>query len=345
MELRELKARSTLLGACSACPVLRSDLEAAAIEIKDLKHKLDHSSHYTVLSPPCEACVSLKGKLLHATKENIKLQQEVAYLTVRLEKTTLSEKMIEEDLSRVEESATKSTYRLGVGFERCKKKDEKSAPKFVPISSYHKEEEALKPTKAHYPSNPKPSFNPKREARKESPKPRDEAFVCMFCGRAGRLDEFCFRRKRIERRRVEYARDPYRDEFIDFRLALTLMFCLAFTLVLLLAPSHALCLALLLVLCLSLLMYLTIAHMVLVHERTALSLDALVTAHVLIVVTVYRVGLVFSLEGIFPHFESRHLDSLRFPHRGSRPTRPSGEVQKTVKTSSGRMVKCWIPKH
>jgi hypothetical protein len=30
--------------------------------------------------------------------------------------------MIEEDLSRVEESATKSTYKLGVGFERCEKK-------------------------------------------------------------------------------------------------------------------------------------------------------------------------------------------------------------------------------
>jgi hypothetical protein len=30
--------------------------------------------------------------------------------------------MIEEDLSWVEESATKSTYRLGVGFERCEDK-------------------------------------------------------------------------------------------------------------------------------------------------------------------------------------------------------------------------------
>jgi hypothetical protein len=119
-------------------PVLRSDLEAAAVEIKDLKHKLDHYSRYSVLSPPCEACVSLKGKLLHATKENTELQQEVAYLTVRLEKTVLSEKMIEEDLSRVEKSATKSTYRLGVGFERCEKKGEKSALKFVPSSSYHR---------------------------------------------------------------------------------------------------------------------------------------------------------------------------------------------------------------
>jgi hypothetical protein len=98
-------------------------------------------------------------------------------LIVRLEKTALSEKMIKEDLSRVKESATKSTCRLGVGFERCEKKGKKSAPKFVPISSYHKEEEALKPTKAHYPSNLKSSFNPKREVRKETPKSREKAFV------------------------------------------------------------------------------------------------------------------------------------------------------------------------
>jgi hypothetical protein len=44
LELRELKARSTLLGACTSCSLLRSDLEAATIEIKDLKHKLDHLS-------------------------------------------------------------------------------------------------------------------------------------------------------------------------------------------------------------------------------------------------------------------------------------------------------------
>jgi hypothetical protein len=84
------------------------------------------------------------------------------------------------------------------------------------------------------------------------------------------------------------------------RLALILMFRFAFTLVLLLVPSHVLCLARLLVLCLSSLMDLTVAHIVLVHKRTALSLDALITAHVLIVVTVYRVGLVFPLEGPFP---------------------------------------------
>jgi hypothetical protein len=34
LEVRELKAHSTLLGACTTCPLLRSDLEASAIEIK-----------------------------------------------------------------------------------------------------------------------------------------------------------------------------------------------------------------------------------------------------------------------------------------------------------------------
>jgi hypothetical protein len=45
-------------------------------------------------------------------------------------------------------------------------------------------------------------------------------------------------------------------------------------------------------------MDLTIAHMVLVHERTALSLDVLVTTHVLIMLIVFRIGLVFLLEGL-----------------------------------------------
>jgi hypothetical protein len=58
------------------------------------------------------------------------------------------------------------------------------------------------------------------------------------------------------------------------------------------------CLILILVLCLTSFMDLTIAHMVLVHERTTLYLDALVTAHVLIVVIVSRVGPVFLLEGL-----------------------------------------------
>jgi hypothetical protein len=73
------------------------------------------------------------------------------------------------------------------------------------------------------------------------------------------------------------------------RLIFILMFRLAFTLVLHLTLLH--------VLFLSSVMDLTIAHMVLVHKRTALSQDALVTAHVLVVVIISRVSLLFLLEG------------------------------------------------
>jgi hypothetical protein len=124
-------------------------------------------------------CGSLKGTLFYATKENIEMKQEVAYLTARLEKTVLSEKMVEQNLSRIE-SATKSTYKLGIDFERCEDKGEKSVHKFIPSSTYHKEEATIKPTKTHYPSNPKPSFNSMREVRKETSKPREETFVCML---------------------------------------------------------------------------------------------------------------------------------------------------------------------
>jgi hypothetical protein len=123
-------------------------------------------------------------------------------LTTRLEKT-------------IEKSATKSTYKLGVGFERYEDKGEKCALKFISSSTYHKEEATIKPNKTHYPFNPRPSLNQKREVKQKTPMPRDESFVCMFCGRAGHLDEFCFRRKRIENRCFDYARNSYRDEFID----------------------------------------------------------------------------------------------------------------------------------
>jgi hypothetical protein len=124
--------------------------------------------------------------------------------------------MIEEDLSLVEESATKSTYKLVVGFERCEDKGEKSASKFVPSSSYHKVEESLKPTKTHYPSNPKSSFNPRRGVKKNTSTPSEEVYICMFCDHAGHLDEFYFQCKRMEKRLMNYARNSYRGEFIDF---------------------------------------------------------------------------------------------------------------------------------
>jgi hypothetical protein len=52
----------------------------------------------------------------------------------------------------------------------------------------------------------------------------------------------------------------------------------------------------------------------------------------------------FPTRGDYSHFELSHFDGPCFPHRGSCPTRSNGEVQRTVKTSSGCMDKCWIPK-
>jgi hypothetical protein len=217
---------------------------------------------------------------------------------------------------------------LDIGFERCEDKGEKNVHKFIPSSTYHKEEATIKPTKAHYPSNPKSSFNPKREVRKETSKPRDEAFVCIFCGRAGHLDEFCFWHKRIERRRLGYARNLYRDEFSDF-------------------PPRS------------------FSHVLPHTSSRALSHFSHGPNH-----CSYGFGLrennfvprrfgysprphrgdrfprrpSFLAGGSHTHFEPRYLDDPHFPHRGSRPTRPNGVVQRTVKTSSGHIVKCWIPK-
>jgi hypothetical protein len=178
---------------------------------------------------------------------------------------------------------------LSVGFEICEDKSEKSVPKFISSSTYHKEEETIKSTKTHYPSNPKSSFNPKKYMKKETPKSREEVFVYMFCGHAGHLDEFCFRRKTIEKRHLDYARNSYRDELINFCLVLILVFRLDLILVF--------CLALTLMICLISLMDLIIAHMILVHKRTTLCLDAFVVTHVIIMMIVSRVGLVFLQEG------------------------------------------------
>jgi hypothetical protein len=151
--------------------------------------------------------------------------------------------MIEEDLSQVDECVTHSIHKLGLGYERCEDKGEIST-KFVPSSTYKDEEKTLKDKQISYPPNPKASFNPKR-AQKQTTNPSmlnlDGIYMCMFCGCAGHLDEFCFCRKRMLETHI---------------LMTSLIFRLMFTLVLRLT--------LLLVLCLVSLMDLTIAHMVLV---------------------------------------------------------------------------------
>jgi hypothetical protein len=156
-------------------------------------------------------------------------------LTAHLEKTVFSEKMIEEDLSQVEESATKSTYRLGVGFERCENKGEKSAAMFVPSSSYHKKEEALKPTKAHYPFNPKTSINPKREVRKETPSRERKILFACFVAVLVTWVSFASGGRELRGGVLSMLETHIVMSSLICRLVLILVFCLALTLVLHLA--------------------------------------------------------------------------------------------------------------
>jgi hypothetical protein len=135
-ELDELKARPSLLVTCLECSKFKLELDARFLNVKKLETKLFEKSHVSVSSYLCEGCVSLKDKLVHAINENTMLVQDVAYLTSRLERIKLSEKMIEDNLSLVDECVTRSIHKLGFGYERCENKGEISI-KFVPSSTYN----------------------------------------------------------------------------------------------------------------------------------------------------------------------------------------------------------------
>jgi hypothetical protein len=163
---------------------------------------------------------------------------------------------------------------LGVGFERCEDKGVKSAPKFVPSSNYRKEEETIKSTKTHYPSSPKhPSTPRERRGKKFPSQERKLLFACFV---AVLVTWMSFSSVARELRRVVLI-------MLETHIVMS---SLIFHLVLIIVHR------------LASLMDLTIAHMILVHERIVLCLDALVMAYALIVVIVSHVGLIFLLEGV-----------------------------------------------
>jgi hypothetical protein len=155
---------------------------------------------------------------------------------------------------------------------------------------------------------------------KKTLNPSEKVYIYMFCGRAGHLNEFYLRHNRMKKRHVDYSRKSYHDEFIDFPPHFSPR-----------APS-----------CFS------HGH----NHRSygfgsresglmpgSFGVDPLSHRGVR---PPRRHG--FPTRGVYSHFEPSLLDGPRFPHHGSRPTRSNGEVQRIVKTFSGRMVKCWIPK-
>jgi hypothetical protein len=164
--------------------------------------------------------------------------------------------------------------------------------------------------------------------RKETPKLREEPFICMFCGRSGHLDQFCFWRKRIERRRFDYARNSCCDEFIDFPSR-------SYSCALPHTSSHALP---------------QFSHGLNHRSYDFGSRENHFVPRCFGYGPRPHRGDRFPHRPSFPaggsrtHFEPRHLNGPHFSHRGSHPTGPNGELQRIVKTSSSHMVKCWISK-
>jgi hypothetical protein len=122
----------------------------------------------------------------------------------------------------------------------------------------------------------------------------------MFSSRADHLDEFCFRRKRIEKMCFDYARNSYRDEFINFPSRDLPQFSHG--------PNH--------------------------HSYNFGSLESrFVPERFGYGPRLYRGDRFsrrpgFSIGDSHTHSEPRHLDGPRFPCRGSHPTRSRGEVLK-----------------
>jgi hypothetical protein len=136
------------------------------------------------------------------------------------------------------------------------------------------------------------SFNPKRGVKRESPKLREEVFVCMFVAVLLTWMSFTSDIRELRGAVLSMLETHIVMSSLISRIVLILMFHLAFTLMLHFTHLH--------VFFLSSLMDLIIVHMVLVHERTALSLDTLVMAHILIVMIISHIGIVFLLEGPTP---------------------------------------------
>jgi hypothetical protein len=230
--------------------------------------------------------------------------------------------MIEKDLSQVDECVTCSIHKLGLGYERCEKKSEISM-KLVASSTYKDEEETLKGKQIPYPPNPKSSFNSKR-AQKQTTDPSMSnlyaIYTCMFCGRAGHLDEFCFRCKRMKKGHVDYARNSYHNEFIDFLPRISSR-----------APSH--------------LSHGPNHYSYGCHSRESGFVPRCFgfnphSCHGARPTRRHS----SPARGAYSHFELSCFDGPHFPYHGSRLTRSNCEVHKIVVTSSCHMVKCWIPK-
>jgi hypothetical protein len=87
--------------------------------------------------------------------------------------------MIEEDLSRVEESATKSTYKLGVVFESCEERVRRVLPNsFASPPTTKRKQQSNPPKHTTHPTQSHPSTQREKQGKKPS-RERKLSFACF----------------------------------------------------------------------------------------------------------------------------------------------------------------------
>jgi hypothetical protein len=247
VEVAELKSRTTLLGACTSCPVLHGKIDEIHAYIVSLEAKLKEP-----VPTSCSTCElhTLKNlELAHYVDrlqdENDELRKMMGWLSGHEPQLT----MMMESYKRQDGRGFKSE---NIG-ESSGEGEEKIGDILAPPKTYHKNAYVPKPNPLlnKLDTNPDPPIFPHftndfqksikfistlgevffgKESGRASeekpieklsgekpneqphpkPKPKPIRFHCGYCGRDGHKEEFCFKKRREERMAKEWAnKDKY----------------------------------------------------------------------------------------------------------------------------------------
>jgi hypothetical protein len=239
-EYDEVKARSTLLGACKSCPTMHAKLVDAHSTISTLEASLKSS-----VVNACTSCDDVTLRNLELTSRLDVIYEENDYL-----RKVLGWLFGQEPQLKITIEEFKRADGRGLGFEKLGEelgensgesvyeKCVESTPKFevlgdiqVPLPKAPKNSFTPKPNhlfnKLDTTQDP-PKFPPKandfyklvkfvsekgvKPREKPESKPKPIPFRCEYCGKERHLAEFCYKRKRDERFAREQAnQDRYRQ--------------------------------------------------------------------------------------------------------------------------------------
>lgn len=232
-QLKELRSRSALLGACTSCPVLHAKLNDALARAKSPETALK-----SPIANTCSSCdvVALKNdELEHYVNrlqdENDNLRKCLGWVSAHEPQLGMmiakfkradghglgseeigecsGEKRDEEagaessDIPEpIKKPPTKNTWQPKPNHLLSKLDTTPDPPKFPPKTNNFQKRVIFVRSE-----DPKPSEKPQL---KETPKPRPARFHCEHCGRDGHIVEYSWRKKREVRREKELGnRDRY----------------------------------------------------------------------------------------------------------------------------------------